>query len=273
MTKKTDEFGVPEVPHERAEWDGPEGSALTKVIAEVRGIRTYRSEVYRNEDLTSLARKVGLDDPTTTFGLLKEMADTVLTDAGEKTYVETITSVPDSMAETGVPGINMGAAALLLQRDALQKKHGFLSREATAAHFVTLTDAVGLKFDLQDEETLALLTAWADAWYWLRFEETGAHGLTYTGMKALAGRQTGPAKKAKVKALASEMVRAEFAKLHPAAQRSLDAAVVEMLAPLADRLTEANLVPYKASTLRKELTALGLVRDARRAWAEAKKKH
>lgn len=263
MVKKTDDFGVPYPEHERAEWTAPEGGFLEKRIAEVRGLRSYRRNIYRDEKMTHVEASLGLDAPEAVFAQLKGQADTVLSEAGEKTYLETLETVPDSTAPSGMDGLDMGALALLIQRDDICEKYGFISREATASHFVTVTDRLGQTINLLDEKVLAVVTAWADAWYWLRFEESGGHGLALAGLKALEGRKAGPEAKAKTKSEKEAVIREEFAKLDPRDQWKLESAAFQMMAPLAKRFAEAKHPPYTLSTLKKEITRLKLVKEAK----------
>lgn len=263
MAKKTDEYGVPYPEHERAEWTAPEGGYLEKRIAEVRGVRSYRRNIYRDEKMTHMEASLSLDAPEAVFAQLKGAADSVLADAGEKPYLDTLGTVPESTAPSGMEGLDMGALALLVQRDEICAKYGFISREATASHFITVTDRLGQTIDLLDEKVLAVVTAWADAWYWLRFEESGGHGLAVAGLKALEGRKAGPEAKAKTKSEKEAILRDEFAKLDPRDQWKLESAAFQMMAPLAKRFAEAKHSPYTLSTLKKEITRLKLVKDAK----------
>ncbi len=267
MSKKADEFGVPYPEHERAEWTEPKGGFLETRIAEVRGLRTYRRNIYRNPEITAAEASLATDAPDSVFEQLQAIADGVLQEAGEKTSLETLNALDDDRAPSGLPGLDLGSAALLIQRDDIAKKHGWLSREVTASHFLTVSRRLNQMFDLRDEATLNMLTAWADAWYWLRFEESGAHGLSIAGIKALDGRRAGPEAKAKAKAVREGMLREEFAKLDPRDQLWLDAACVELLAPLAQRFTSAKHAPYTAKTLRKEISRLKLVAKAKKVRA------
>ncbi|MGW9331578.1 hypothetical protein [Bosea sp. NPDC055594] len=208
------------------------------------------------------------NNPGVVFAWLNQSADRVLKAAGEKTRDEVVASVRDA-PPFGTPEANeVYKLAFGQHLVEVTGRHGALSREATAARWMLMSDDITYSlrlFDDANHDLLERLIHWADAWYWLRFEESAAHYLAFSGLKSHQGRKAGPEARAKAKQARERIIREEFLNLHPASRLNLDAAVFDITTPLAARFAKAGYQPYTQNTLRRELSRLKLVNEARSA--------
>lgn len=266
---KDDDLEIPVIPHERLWAPGKAGSVLKGRVVEVRGLRSMRKDIYHDAGWNAVEdASPDHNNPGMVFDWLNQSADRVLKAAGEKTRDEVVATVQDA-PPFGTPEANeVYKLAFGQNLVEVTGRHGALSREATAARWLLMSDDITYSlrlFDDANSDLLERLMHWADAWYWLRFEESAAHYLAFSGLKSHQGRKAGPEARAKAKQARERIIREEFANLHPGSQRTLDAALFDITTPLAARFAKAGYEPYTQGTLRKELTRLKLVKEARAA--------
>jgi hypothetical protein len=124
-------------------------------------------------------------------------------------------------------------------------KHGFLSRAAIAAKFISASDYVHrlLKGNPQLQHAVY---QFADAWHWLHFEGRGEHELAAIGLKSSKARALGPPAKQERADLKKAIVRDLFEKFaaddkNGAARKSAKKAAGALLGPVNKTLEELNV--------------------------------
>jgi hypothetical protein len=124
-------------------------------------------------------------------------------------------------------------------------KHGFLSRAAIAAKFISASDYVHrlLKGNPQLQHAVY---QFADAWHWMHFELRGEHELAAIGLKSSRARALGPTVKHERADLKKAIVRDQFEKFaaddkNGAARKSAKMAAGALLGPVNQKLKELNV--------------------------------
>jgi len=259
-----DHLNLPEIPHERAEQPGRPHSVLKSAHIERKGIRYHQLNEYHDPALGSalglVDRTMTGDDPAFIREWLIERANAVLRKAGELDYSQVLGTVEDSKAPTGVEGMDAGLVALFINFAKIIARRGYLSRESNAARFLALNDQVGSVIG-PNVEKWEVMMEWADAWYWLRLEESTAHYLAVEGAKAIAGRATSAPKRAEQKKIKLQFIAHAFAAYCEQQKRlrrpvNRTAAAGEILDIVNSQLAQFGWAPYTEQSLRILLSKL-----------------
>lgn len=260
-SQEDDDLNLPEIPHERTSHPGKPDSVLKAAHVERRGIRYHRQNEYYNPKLGLADRMMTGDDPAFIREWLIKRANAVLRKAGELDYFQVLDTVEDSKADVGVEGMDAGSVALHLNFANVIQRHGYLSRESNASRFLAMNDRVGSVIG-SDIEKWEVMMEWADAWYWLRFEESAAHYLAFSGIKALAGRQSSAPKRSFQKQQQHAVIREEFIRLKLAGQK-LDVVVADLMEPVNERFRHYGWKLYVTTTMRRAIASMKLVSNAK----------
>jgi hypothetical protein len=155
--------------------------------------------VYGDPKITAAELALNSQIPLDRHFELQRAANDVLTAAGEKSYLNKLMEERERSDQKAMDG------ALASWRDDIIKRRGALSREGIAAEFLFVSDYLGSKYRLSEDQWSAII-AFAVAWYHFELDRSGAHERIVSSLQSSDNLASGSRMKAQQKTAKLEVL-------------------------------------------------------------------
>jgi hypothetical protein len=246
--------------HSRSVVTAPNNSPLKETRYEIRGVRVYAREIFKDAALTIAAAKLQRSAADNYVSLF-EAANKCLNDEGERDFLSVIDQIDNLKNETSAANHQeLDDVSFAAWAGAVAERKGSLSTPAIAAEFLRASDHLHRRLP-EDPQLREAIYTLAQAWHWLAFEVEGDHELATQGLRSHMGLVKGPERKQQIAAVRKDIIEKKLSAWRDqlleagktAAARSAKAAAGDLIESVNKLFKQMNLKPIKMLTLERTI--------------------